>query len=58
MIRVSLQFEPRDLWVGLYWDFRRALDPLGMAHEALMIYICVLPLFPIVVRIGSPWAEP
>jgi hypothetical protein len=40
-------FEPRDLWVGLYWDYKagvkRAFD--------LDLYICVVPTVPLHVKI-------
>jgi hypothetical protein len=36
------KFEPRDLWIGAYWD---------TYHEAgkkmLDVYICIIPMLPI-----------
>lgn len=32
--RLRLQVEPRDLWVGLYWDRR---------SDGLHLYVCPLP---------------
>ena len=35
---ISLRYEPRDLWIGVYWD-----RPIW----GLVIYICILPMLPI-----------
>ncbi len=42
---VALQWklEPRDLWVGIYWDLTREMR--GMRH--LDVYICLLPMLPL-----------
>ncbi len=40
-MRVAVRFEPRDLWVGAYVD----------THK-LRVYICLLPMFPIIVEWG------
>lgn len=36
--RVRVEFEPRDLWIGVYFNF-------GLLSNH--IYICILPLLPI-----------
>lgn len=48
-MRVSLgiQFEPRDLWVGAYWEWH----DLG-AIQSFTVYICVLPMLPLRLYIG------
>jgi hypothetical protein len=38
-------FEPRDLWVGVYWT-----RPDVSWNHALDIYVCVVPCFPLLVR--------
>lgn len=45
--RVRVQFEPRDLWIGVYWDKRVLL---------LNVYVCLLPMLPIRVQVwlGRP----
>lgn len=41
-VKVQLQFEPRDVWVGLFWRVSR--HPLCDIFHA---YICLLPLVPL-----------
>ena len=38
-----LLWEPRDLWVGIYWNKVRA----EYGHARLDVYVCVLPMLPI-----------
>lgn len=38
-LSISLCFEPRDLWVGLFWS------PSG--HQEWMAWLCLLPALPI-----------
>lgn len=39
----SIKFEPRDIWLGVYWDMTREMR--GMRH--LDIYICLIPMLPL-----------
>ena len=39
---VALIFEPRDLWVGVYWD--RYWE---MGERPIDLYICIVPMLPI-----------
>lgn len=49
--RLSIAFEPRDMWVGVYWN-RPFVHP--MFHGAgLEVYICIIPMFPI--KIEKYW---
>lgn len=41
--RTRVEFEPRDLWIGLYWRCTREL--FGVRH--LHIYICLIPMLPL-----------
>lgn len=31
---MTIRFEPRDVWVGLFWDRR---------HDGLHFYVCLVP---------------
>ena len=47
---IKLKFEPRDLWIGIYWDFQKwAREP----QSDLRIYICFIPMFPLYIHIHS-----
>lgn len=51
-MRVSAALEPRDMWIGVYWTrVYGVLDWMhsegAQYHNALCIYICVLPCLPI-----------
>ena len=35
--RVTIRFEPRDLWIGLFWDRR---------PDGLHFYVCPVPCIP------------
>jgi hypothetical protein len=39
---IALLFEPRDIWVGVYWDIQKR-----GGWKELSIWICVLPTLPI-----------
>lgn len=41
---IRLLWEPRDLWIGVYWT-RRDPDPWNKSD--LLIYICGLPCLPV-----------
>lgn len=46
---VRLIWEPRDLWVGVYWTNDRIMGDQGQHLEnKRRIYICLLPCLPIV----------
>ncbi len=43
-IELHLLFEPRDLWIGVYW---RGREGHGFAKASLELYICIVPMLPI-----------
>jgi len=45
-MKISIKFEPRDIWVGVYW--KKTNDEVTLAGwKWLKVYICLLPFFPI-----------
>ena len=45
---VAVSFDPRDIWVGVYW-----VKP-GMTIDMLSIYICLIPMLPIEITFEVP----
>jgi hypothetical protein len=44
-IHFNFIFEPRDLWVGVYWD--RVTDTV--VDNGLRLYVCVIPTFVVLI---------
>jgi hypothetical protein len=47
-LKVQLQFELRDVWIGCFWRVSRHPD---LRASILHLYVCLLPLFPLHVSI-------
>jgi hypothetical protein len=45
--RMRLKFEPRDLCVGVRWDYEVEGYFLGKWQRRFELYVCVLPAFPL-----------
>jgi len=43
-LKAQFQFEPRDLWIGLFWRVNREMPP---PYYTLHLYLCILPLVPL-----------
>lgn len=43
---VQLKFEPRDIWIGVYWD-RPMVSILSSARPKVHLYICLIPMWPL-----------
>lgn len=46
--RVALLWEPRDLWIGLYWTPRHAGEGWWVD-----LYLCLLPCLPLRIKLGG-----
>jgi hypothetical protein len=46
-VSASIYFEPRDLWVGLYWEHDE--------FERWCFYLCLLPCLPLRVKFRRSW---
>ncbi|MDF0554892.1 hypothetical protein [Kamptonema sp. UHCC 0994] len=44
--KCELKFEPRDLWIGVYWDYK---------YADLYLHICLIPMLPICLIFHGDW---
>jgi len=47
--RLSLIWEPRDCWVGVYWTWKTGVysDPEPTITRELHIFLCLVPCLPV-----------
>lgn len=43
-LKIQLQLEPKDLWIGVFWKCVPMEDPLW---KTLHIYTCFIPMLPL-----------
>lgn len=51
--RWAVGFEPRDLWVGLFWDREDIGSAGGLFGTTWRFYLCVVPMFPLIVTFDT-----
>lgn len=42
----GIKFEPRDLWIGVYWERAGRITTLETDIERYRVYVCVVPCLP------------
>jgi hypothetical protein len=52
MPEITAKFEPRDIWIGCYWNLAKSVES---KYRRLDVYICVLPMLPIHLRFEWGW---
>ena len=51
-MEIKVKFEPRDIWVGVFWDLTRSIES---SYRRLDVYVCVVPMIPIRLRFEWGW---
>lgn len=48
-LKIQFQFEIKDLWIGVFWQYKSLID--APYHNIIHIYICFIPLLPLHITI-------
>jgi hypothetical protein len=46
-LTVSLIWEPRDLWIGAFWESESDEIHEGVFERQIVVYLCLLPCLPL-----------
>ena len=52
-MKIRLEFEPRDIWIGVYWTDTVHYPANGPLTKTFDVYICILPCFPLHIETRS-----
>lgn len=54
LYRAAFKFDPRDLWVGVYWKLAESgfYAERPYVWDIYHIYICLIPMIPLFLRVG------
>ena len=44
-VRVSLEFKPQDMWIGIYWKYNKAV--YSKKIKKYDVWVCLVPMFPV-----------
>ncbi len=48
----SIKFEPRDLWIGFFWRYKKSVES---PSKWFTLYICLIPMLPIILEWHWGW---
>lgn len=49
---MQIKYEPRDLWVGIFWDRAGRTTTLETDRQHYRVYVCLVPCFPIIFTVS------
>lgn len=59
-MKLELKFEPRDIWVGLFWTIKSPTLEMVHFHDTrakwLLLYFCLIPMVVIIITIPNKHA--
>lgn len=47
---IEAKLEPRDLWIGIYWNYKNKGHFFGKWQRQFDLYICLIPMIPLHIR--------